>query len=146
MTKAPTFKLTTDTGDTVTLPDTGTVLVYFYPRANTPGCTTEACDFRDAAVENPVLEGVDIIGISPDSPEKLAKFRADHGLTFTLASDPDHAVAEAYGAWGEKKNYGKVTQGIIRSTFLIKDGAIVQEWKNVRAKGHVERVLKELER
>ena len=115
--------------------------MYFYPRANTPGCTTEACDFRD----NIESLGLPVLGISPDKPEKLEKFISDHGLNFTLLSDPDHAVAEAYGAFGEKKNYGKTVMGVIRSTFYVVDGVIEHAWYNVRAKGHVDRIRRDLD-
>ncbi|MDU3175606.1 MAG: thioredoxin-dependent thiol peroxidase [Corynebacterium striatum] len=143
---APTFTLSADEGNSVSLSDyAGTrVLVYFYPRANTPGCTKEACDFRDALEQ---LNGLDIavVGISPDKPEALAKFRADHELNFPLLSDPDKEVMSAYGAFGEKKNYGKVVQGVIRSTFLVEaDGTIGQALYNVKATGHVARVMKGL--
>ncbi|MDY6050372.1 MAG: thioredoxin-dependent thiol peroxidase [Corynebacterium sp.] len=140
---APTFTLTSDSGADVSLPDEGYALVYFYPRANTPGCTTEACDFRDNIARFNALN-MPVLGISPDPVNRLEKFRDDHDLSFPLLSDPDHAVAEAYGAWGEKKNYGKTTVGIIRSTFLIHDGEVIQAWRNVRAKGHVDRVVKAL--
>ncbi|OHO71860.1 peroxiredoxin [Corynebacterium sp. HMSC036D03] len=143
---APTFTLSDDEGNSVSLSDYAgkRVLVYFYPRANTPGCTKEACDFRDALEQ---LNGLDIavVGISPDKPEALAKFRADHELNFPLLSDPDKKVMSAYGAFGEKKNYGKVVQGVIRSTFLVEaDGTIVQALYNVKATGHVARVMKGL--
>jgi len=138
--KAPGFTLTSATGDSVSLPEEGKVIVYFYPRANTPGCTTEACDFRD----NIESLGLPVLGISPDKPEKLEKFISDHGLNFTLLSDPDHAVAEAYGAYGEKNRYGKVSMGIIRSTFYVVDGIVEKPWYNVRAKGHVERISRDL--
>ena len=143
---APTFTLSDDEGNSVSLSDYAgkRVLVYFYPRANTPGCTKEACDFRDALEQ---LNGLDIavVGISPDKPEALAKFRADHELNFPLLSDPDKEVMSAYGAFGEKKNYGKVVQGVIRSTFLVEaDGTIVQALYNVKATGHVARVMKGL--
>nr|WP_120491188.1 thioredoxin-dependent thiol peroxidase [Corynebacterium lactis] len=145
-TVAPPFSLLNDKGETVSLSDYKgkPVLVYFYPRANTPGCTTEACDFRD---ESAALNdaGVDVIGISPDKPEKLATFRSDHGLEFELLSNPDKDVLAAYGAFGEKKNYGKIVQGVIRSTFLVDaEGRIEKAWYNVHAKGHVQRVLREL--
>ena len=144
---APAFALADATGNTVSLSDYAgqRVLVYFYPRANTPGCTKEACDFRDSLEE---LNGLNIavVGISPDKPEALAKFRDDHDLNFPLLSDPDKSVMTAYGAFGEKKNYGKVVQGVIRSTFLVEpDGTIGQTHYNVKATGHVARVMKGLE-
>ena len=133
---APAFSLPNDAGETTSLADYAgeRVIVYFYPKANTPGCTKEACDFRVA-----------VVGISPDPPERLAKFRKDHGLTFPLLSDVDKAVMRSYGAFGEKKNYGKVVQGVIRSTFVVgADGMIEKALYNVRATGHVARVLREL--
>lgn len=143
---APGFTLTADDGTEVSLSDyTGKrVLVYFYPRANTPGCTTQACDFRDeSALFNDA--GIAVVGISPDKPEKLAKFREDHGLNFTLLSDPSKETMAQWGAFGEKKNYGKVVQGVIRSTVLVgPDGAVENAWYNVRAKGHVGRVLRDV--
>lgn len=140
--KAPAFSLPTADGKTVSLADFKgqTVVVYFYPAAMTPGCTTEACDFRDS-LSSLAAHDVAVVGISPDKPEKLAKFAERDGLTFPLLSDPDHAVMEAYGAWGEKTMYGKKVTGVIRSTFVI-DGAgkIEQAMYNVRAKGHVAKV------
>ena len=144
--KAPDFSLTSDSGETVSLGDFAgrRVVVYFYPRANTPGCTKEACDFRDS-LEQLNGQDIDVVGISPDKPEKLAKFREDHELNFPLLSDPDKEVMTAYGAFGEKKNYGKVTQGVIRSTFLVEpDGTIGLTKYNVKATGHVARVMKGL--
>ena len=117
------------------------VIVYFYPAAMTPGCTKEACDFRDN------LDSLDaqVLGISPDPPAKLARFRDRDALTFPLLSDPDHAVAAAYGAYGEKKLYGKTTVGVIRSTFVIDaDGVIEKALYGVRATGHVARLLAEI--
>ncbi len=143
---APAFTLLDDTGKEISLSNFSgqKVLLYFYPRANTPGCTTEACDFRD---ESAAFNSSDItvIGISPDKPEKLAKFREDHGLNFLLLSDPSKETMAAYAAFGEKKNYGKIVQGVIRSTVLVAgDGTVEKAWYNVRAKGHVGRILKEL--
>ena len=144
--KAPDFSLTSDSGETVSLGDFAgrRVVVYFYPRANTPGCTKEACDFRDS-LEQLNGQDIDVVGISPDKPEKLAKFRKDHELNFPLLSDPDKEVMTAYGAFGEKKNYGKVTQGVIRSTFLVEpDGTIGLTKYNVKATGHVARILRDM--
>lgn len=144
---APAFALANATGNTISLSDYAgqRVLVYFYPRANTPGCTKEACDFRDSLAELNALN-IAVVGISPDKPEALAKFRDDHDLNFPLLSDPDKSVMTAYGAFGEKKNYGKVVQGVIRSTFLVEpDGTIGQTHYNVKATGHVARVMKGLE-
>lgn len=116
------------------------LVVYFYPRAFTPGCTTESCDFRDR-YQTFQARGYDIIGVSPDTPEKLADFRSEYGLPFDLISDPDNTMAAAFGAYGTKKNYGREYEGIIRSTFLIDaDGTIEQAYYNVRAKGHAERI------
>ena len=143
---APAFALADDAGNTVSLADYAgqRVLVYFYPRANTPGCTKEACDFRDSLEQLNDLN-IAVVGISPDKTEALAKFRADHELNFPLLSDPDKSVMTAYGAFGEKKNYGKVVQGVIRSTFLVEpDGTIGQTHYNVKATGHVARVMKGL--
>lgn len=124
---APTFELASDTGEVVRLDDFGgkRVIIYFYPKADTPGCTKQACAVQDLG---PRIEdaGVTVIGISPDPPEKLAEFRAKYGLEFVLLSDPDHAVAEDYGAWGEKSMYGKKYMGIVRSHVAIgEDGKIV---------------------
>lgn len=143
--KAPEFTLTSDTGEQVSLSDYAgkRVILYFYPRANTPGCTKQACDFRDN-LSDLNDSGIDVVGISPDKPEKLAKFREDQDLNFTLLSDESKEVMQAYGAFGEKKNYGKIVQGVIRSTFIINDGTIERAMYNVRATGHVARVLKEL--
>lgn len=117
------------------------VVLYFYPADETPGCTTEACDFRDA------LPGLDaeVLGVSPDSLESHRSFQKNHGLPFPLIADEDHRLAEAYGAWGEKQNYGKTTIGLIRSTFLIDpEGRVAEAMRNVKATGHAERVGKRL--
>ena len=145
--EAPGFALTSDKGETIDLKDYRgkKVLVYFYPRANTPGCTKEACDFRDNLAQLND-QNIDVVGISPDKPESLAKFRDKYELAFPLLSDPDKAVMTAYGAFGEKKNYGKLVQGVIRSTFLIdEEGKIALARYNVKATGHVARIMKELE-
>jgi thioredoxin-dependent peroxiredoxin len=143
---APDFSLTSDRGETVSLADLRghRVLVYFYPAAGTPGCTKEACDFRDnLATFNDA--DVTVLGISPDKPEKLARFRDKEGLTFPLLSDPDKAVMQAWGAWGEKTMYGKTTTGVIRSTFLVDaDGNIEEAQYGVKATGHVGRLLRDL--
>ena len=144
---APTFSLPNDKGQTVNLSDYAgqRVIVYFYPKANTPGCTTEACDFSDNLAQFNDAS-VAVIGISPDSPDKLAAFRADHDLAIELLSDESKETMTAYGAFGEKKNYGKVVQGVIRSTFLVgADGTIESAQYNVKATGHVERLLRDLE-
>lgn len=120
------------------------VVVYVYPRAMTPGCTTQACDFRDS-LNSLRAAGYRVIGMSPDKPEKLAKFAERDSLNFPLASDTDHAVMEKYGAWGEKKNYGKVVVGTIRSTFVVgKDGRLEHVMRNIKAKGHVARLRRQL--
>lgn len=120
----------------------GRVVLFFYPEAMTPGCTTEACDFRDSLAPLQAA-GYTVLGISRDEPEKLRRFRERDGLTYDLLSDPDHAVHDAYGVWGEKMNYGKAVMGVIRSTFVIDpDGLIEHALYNVRATGHVARVRK----
>ena len=120
------------------------VIVYFYPAAMTPGCTKQACDFRDNLAELNE-QGIDVIGVSPDKPAKLAKFVERDGLTFPLLSDPDKEVLTAWGAFGEKKLYGKIVQGVIRSTFLVdEDGRIAEAQYNVRATGHVAKLRRDL--
>jgi peroxiredoxin Q/BCP len=118
------------------------VIVFFYPAAMTPGCTTEACDFRDSLA--PLQSaGYEVVGISRDDTAKLREFRERDALTYDLLSDPDHAVHDAYGAWGEKTNYGKVVQGVLRSTFVIDgDGRVAHALYNVKATGHVARIRK----
>ena len=143
---APGFTLPDADGKPVSLADLRgrRVIVYFYPAASTPGCTTEACDFRDNLGELNDA-GVDVLGISPDAPAKLAKFRDAEGLTFPLLSDPDKQVLTAWGAYGEKQMYGKTVQGVIRSTFLVDaEGGIEQALYNVRATGHVAKLRKDL--
>lgn len=144
---APDFTLPDADGKPVSLSDYRgrRVIVYFYPAAGTPGCTKQACDFRDNLTELNAA-GLDVIGISPDSPAKLAKFRDAQGLSFPLLSDPDRQVLAAWGAYGEKRMYGKTVQGVIRSTFVVgPDGRIERAFYNVRATGHVEKLRKELE-
>jgi thioredoxin-dependent peroxiredoxin len=139
---APDFTLVDQDGSRVALADLrGTsVIAFFYPAAMTPGCTTEACDFRDSLAPLQAA-GYTVVGISRDEPAKLTEFRERDGLTYDLLSDPDHAVHEAYGAWGEKMNYGKVVEGVIRSTFVIDaDGTIAHALYNVKATGHVARI------
>ena len=120
------------------------VIVYFYPAAMTPGCTKEACDFRDNLADLNDA-GLAVLGISPDQPAKLAKFRDKEGLTFPLLSDPDRSALEAYGAYGEKKLYGKTTVGVIRSTFVIgADGTVEKALYGVKATGHVGRLRADL--
>jgi peroxiredoxin Q/BCP len=119
-------------------------IVYFYPEDDTPGCTTEACQFRDLAADIASVDA-DVWGISPDGAASHAAFRAKFGLPFVLLSDEDHAVAERYGAWGLKKNYGREYEGLIRSTFLVDpDGRIARAWPRVKADGHAARVLEAL--
>ncbi len=144
--RAPEFTLQTIDGsvslaDELAKAEKG-VVVYFYPKAMTPGCTTEACDFRDS--ENSLKSaGYTVIGISPDTVESLRKFVDRDNLNFPLASDPERKVLDAYGAFGEKKNYGKIVQGVIRSTFVVsKDGTISSAQYNVKATGHVGRLRK----
>ena len=120
------------------------VVLYFYPRDDTPGCTTEACEFTDGLADFEALDAT-VIGCSPDSPEKHRKFIAKHELGVTLVSDPDHEVMEKYGAWGEKKMYGKLVEGVKRSTVLIDPtGKVAHHWPNVRAKGHAAKVAEKL--
>ncbi|MBI5189877.1 MAG: peroxiredoxin [Nitrospirae bacterium] len=119
------------------------MILYFYPKDNTPGCTTEACDFRDNM--NRLTGIATVVGVSRDSIASHLKFREQHGLNFILLTDPDHKVMEAYGAWGEKTSYGKTTEGVIRSTYIIgTDGKVKKQMLNVKAKGHVDRVLEEM--
>jgi thioredoxin-dependent peroxiredoxin len=144
--EAPDFTLPDADGNLVSLSSLRgqRVIVYFYPAAMTPGCTKEACDFTESL---PDLRsaGMTVLGISPDAPAKLAKFRDKENITFPLLSDPDRGVASAYGAYGEKLNYGKKTLGIIRSTFMVgADGTVQKAYYNVKATGHVERLRKEL--
>jgi thioredoxin-dependent peroxiredoxin len=143
---APDFTLPDADGNLVSLSSFRgqRVIVYFYPAAMTPGCTKEACDFRDQR-DSLSSQGIAVLGISPDPPAKLAKFRDRDALTFPLLSDPDHSVEEAYGAYGEKKLYGKTTVGVIRSTFVIDaGGAIEKAMYGVKATGHVGRLLTEI--
>ena len=146
--QAPDFTAETTQG-TVSLSDllaasSRGVVVYFYPKASTPGCTKEACDFRDS-LEAWAAAGYAVVGISPDSPEALARFARKQSLPFPLLSDTDHRVMEAWGAWGEKKSYGRTSTGVIRSTVVVgPDGAVRLARYNVRATGHVERLRKEL--
>ncbi|WP_237194257.1 thioredoxin-dependent thiol peroxidase [Rothia nasimurium] len=145
-TPAPQFTLPAAGGGTVTLADYAgkKVIIYFYPKASTPGCTTQACDFRDN-LASLTSHGYAVLGISPDSVKALDTFTENQELTFPLLSDEDHAVAEAYGAWGEKKNYGKTYVGLIRSTLVIDEKGIIEVAQyNVRAKGHVAKLRRDL--
>ena len=144
--QAPDFTLPSDTGDSVTLSKLRgeRVIVYFYPAAMTPGCTKQACDFSDS-IDRLKAEGYTVLGISPDKPEKLAKFRERDGLTITLLSDVDKGVLTAWGAFGEKKLYGKIVEGVIRSTFVVDPaGKIEYAAYNVKATGHVAKLRKDL--
>ena len=144
--EAPAFDLPDHDGATVSLSGFAgrRVVVYFYPADDTPGCTKEACQFNDN-LRAFSRAGAAVVGISPDKAAKHVKFREKYGLTFPLLSDPEHAVMEAYGAWGEKTMYGKKTVGTIRSTFLIDGkGKIARAWYNVRADGHAAKVLEAL--
>jgi thioredoxin-dependent peroxiredoxin len=143
---APDFRLPDAGGDEVSLSDFRGrhVVVYFYPAASTPGCTKQACDFRDNLAELNDA-GFAVVGISPDKPAKLAKFVADEGLTFPLLSDENKEVLTAWGAFGEKQNYGRTIMGVIRSTFIIDpDGKIAKAMYNVRATGHVAKLRRDL--
>ncbi|MCE5287717.1 MAG: thioredoxin-dependent thiol peroxidase [Nocardiaceae bacterium] len=143
---APAFTLKNAEGNEVSLSDFAgrKVIVYFYPAASTPGCTKQACDFRDNLAELNGA-GIDVLGISPDKPEKLAKFRDNEGLTFPLLSDPTKETLEAYGAFGEKMMYGKKVTGVIRSTFLVDESGKVEVAQyNVKATGHVAKLRKDL--
>jgi peroxiredoxin Q/BCP len=145
---APDFTLATDTEGEVNLyrllEEGRKVIVYFYPAAMTPGCTKQACDFTDS-LDALQAAGYTVLGVSKDSPSKLARFRERGGLTITLVSDPDLAVHQAYGAYGEKKLYGKIVEGVIRSTFVVgTDGKIEVAQYNVKATGHVAKLRKEM--
>ena len=143
---APEFTLLDDAGKDVALRDFlgRKVIVYFYPAAMTPGCTTQACDFTDS-LDSLKAEGYEVVGISPDKPEKLARFRDRDALTITLLSDPDKAVMKQYGAYGEKKLYGKTVVGVIRSTFVIDaEGRVEKASYNVKATGHVAKLRRDL--
>lgn len=144
--QAPPFALQDDTGSEVSLESLRgrKVIVYFYPAAMTPGCTKQACDFSDS-LEQVQGQGYEVVGISPDQPEKLARFRERDNLTITLLSDPDKAVMTSYGAFGEKKLYGKVVQGVIRSTFVVdEEGKVEHAMYNVKATGHVAKIQRDL--
>jgi peroxiredoxin Q/BCP len=144
--RAPAFTLSDQDGNKVKLTELKgeTVVVYFYPRAETPGCTTQACGIRDRGKEYREL-GARVLGISPDEPAALKKFASNQKLDFTLLADPDHKVAEKYGAWGEKSMYGKKYMGIVRSTFIVDaKGKIARVFPRVQPKQHDKLVLKAL--
>ncbi len=143
---APNFELSSETGERIRLAELRgkKVVLYFYPKDNTAGCTTEACEFRDAwpAIEE---DNAVVLGVSPDSVESHRKFKQKHDLPFRLLSDPDHSVADAYGAWGEKKMYGRTYEGVLRSTFVIDEkGKIAEVFGKVKPKGHASQVLARL--
>ncbi|MEV7604832.1 thioredoxin-dependent thiol peroxidase [Paenarthrobacter sp. NPDC089322] len=143
---APDFTLQDKSGNDVSLSDFRgrKTIVYFYPAASTPGCTKQACDFRDNLASLQAA-GYDILGVSPDPVKALARFAEEEQLTFPLLSDEDHSVAEAYGAWGEKKNYGRTYMGLIRSTIVVDpDGKVQLAQYNVRATGHVAKLRRDL--
>ena len=145
-TTAPTFSLPADDGSIVSLEDFkgSTVVLYFYPKDNTSGCTTQACDLRDN-MNTITREGVVVLGVSPDPISSHVRFRDKFHLNFPLLSDEDHAVAEAYGVWKEKSMYGKTYWGIERSTFIIDpDGIVLEAWRKVRPKGHAQKVIEAL--
>jgi peroxiredoxin Q/BCP len=143
---APDFTLPTDDGRSITLSELrgGRVIVYFYPAAMTPGCTTQACDFTDS-LDSLNAAGYEVLGISPDSPAKLAKFRERDHLTITLLADEDRSVMQAWGAYGEKRLYGKTVEGVLRSTFVVdEEGRIEVAQYNVKATGHVAKLRRDL--
>ncbi|BCW46003.1 thioredoxin-dependent thiol peroxidase [Arthrobacter sp. StoSoilB5] len=143
---APDFTLRDQDGNDVNLSDFRgrKTIVYFYPAASTPGCTKEACDFRDSLASLQAA-GYEVVGVSPDSIKALAKFAGEEQLTFPVLSDEDHSVADAYGAWGEKKNYGRTYMGLIRSTIVVDpDGKVHLAQYNVRATGHVAKLRRDL--
>ena len=143
---APDFELTSDEGETVTLSALRgkPVVLYFYPRDDTPGCTTEACEFRDA-YDRFRDQGVEILGVSPDTEASHRKFKTKYELPFTLLADPDHEAAEAYGVWKEKKNYGRTYEGVERSTFIIDaEGKVAKAMRGIRPAGHAAKVLETL--
>lgn len=144
--KAPSFELESDNQGTISLADLNghKAILYFYPKDMTPGCTKQACDFRDN-IEAFAEQGYKVYGVSPDPVDRHAKFREKHDLNFPLLADTDHATATAYGVWREKKNYGKTYTGIVRSTFFIdEEGVITEIQDNVRATGHVGRLLRDM--
>ena len=140
------FNLPNQDGETVSSDDFAgkRYVMFFYPKAMTPGCTAESCDFRDSYSEF-AEAGYEVIGVSPDPPSRNLKFKEKEGLNFDLLSDEDHELAESLGAWGEKKLYGKLSEGLIRSTFVVdENGELDKAYRNVRAQGHVARVKEDL--
>ena len=143
---APDFELASDGGETVKLSSLRgkPVVLYFYPKDDTPGCTRQACAIRDSWDEFR-SRGVEVLGVSPDDEQSHVKFKQKHGLPFTLLADPEHKVAEDYGVWVEKKNYGKTYMGVIRSTIVVdEEGKVEHALYNVRATGHVAKIIKDL--
>ncbi len=140
------FSLQNQDGEVVSSADLAgkRYVLFFYPRAMTPGCTTESCDFRDSYAEFGEA-GYEVIGVSPDPPSRNRRFKEKEGLNFDLLSDEDHQLSDSLGAWGEKKLYGKTMEGLIRSTFVIdEDGTLDKAYRNVKATGHVARVKEDL--
>ncbi|PSQ52003.1 peroxiredoxin [Halobacteriales archaeon SW_8_65_20] len=141
---APEIELQNQDGDTVTLPETGTAVVYFYPRADTPGCTAEACSFRDTWAEYE-RRGIHVFGISDDPVADLAAFRDEYDLTVELLSDPEGAVASRYDSYGEKTVFGNTVEGVFRNTYVVRDGEIALAYEGVDPEDHAERLLADIE-
>ena len=144
--KAPAFTLRDHAGTSQKLSDYAGrwVVLYFYPKADTPGCTTEACEFTESIRDVEKMDAT-VMGVSPDDPDALKKFADKHKLKVTLLSDPDHKVMDKYGAWGEKNMYGKITEGVIRSTVIVDPrGKVAHHWRKVQAKGHAAKVAEKL--
>ncbi|MDZ7746647.1 MAG: peroxiredoxin [Halobacteriales archaeon] len=141
---APDFELQNHAGDLVALPEEGTAVVYFYPRADTPGCTTEACSFRDAWSEYEA-RGIDVFGISDDPVEDLAAFRDEYDLTVELLSDPEGAVASQYDSYGEKNVFGNTVDGVFRNTYVVRDGEVVLAYEGVDPEDHADELLADIE-
>ncbi len=143
---APELTLTSDSGETLSLSDYRgkTLVLYFYPKDDTPGCTTEACEFRDA-YDRFREQGVEVVGVSPDGAESHRRFREKYELPFPLLADPEHAAAEAFGVWVERKNYGRTYMGILRSTFVIgPDGTVVRALRGIKPAGHATKLLEQV--
>jgi len=141
---APEIELRNQDGDTVTLSEAGTAVVYFYPRADTPGCTAEACSFRDTWAEYE-RRGIDVFGISDDPVADLAAFRDEYDLTVELLSDPDGTVASRYDSYGEKTVFGNTVEGVFRNTYVVRDGEIALAYEGVDPEDHAERLLADIE-